>query len=231
MIFPTFLTFLITLNLVTSVIIHCDYKDGSTYGYKCDISYLQIISKDDRNITGITGSHKIGKSNADVKFLHSNAKIINFFPKNIENFFKNLETIWINNAKMQEISGEDLKVFTKLKRFSLGYNEIEVLSSDVFKFNGNLEWIDVESNRIKHVETGALSSLKSLKEMYFHGNACHFGGAGNRNSTILLVNEIERKCKDAFYVVKKLQEETEIKMRKFEAELNEIKINCKCSKI
>lgn len=63
---------------VNSIIIHCDYKESLTYGYKCEVGYLQIISKVDRNITGVTGQHKIGKNNDDVKFFHTSGKIVSF---------------------------------------------------------------------------------------------------------------------------------------------------------
>lgn len=231
MLFKLLITPLLTLTFITtinSLILHCNFKDSSSYGYICEVSHLEITSKTDRTITGVTGQHRPARSNDDVKFLQSSGKTVNFFPKELEKFFKNLETIWLNGAKLKEISSEDLKVFTKLKRFSIGYNEVEVIEADLFKFNGNLEWIDLESNKIKHVENGAITGLKTLKEFYFNGNPCHSGGAGNIKFVAPLASLVEGKCKDVFYVVKNLQDETQKRLNKLEAEILQLKLDCKC---
>lgn len=86
----------------------------------------------------------------------------------------------------------------------------------------------MESNKIKHVDTGAFSELKNLREFYFNGNACHSAGASNRTAVVALTVEVERKCKNAFYLLEKYQEVTQVRLRKFEEELERIKINCKC---
>jgi predicted translin family RNA/ssDNA-binding protein len=57
---------------------------------------------------------------------------------------------------------------------------------------------------------------------------CHSAGTSNRTAVVALSSEIERKCKDAFYMLRKYQEATQGRMKKMEDEMEKIKINCKC---
>lgn len=118
--------------------------------------------------------------------------------------------------------------FTKLKRLSFGYNDLEIIETEIFKFNQNLEWLDLEGNKIKHIENGAISSLKNLREFYFHGNSCHSSGASNRTAVVALSSQVESKCKDAFYTIKKYEEVTQGRLKKLEDEIEKMKVNCKC---
>ncbi|KAG5680407.1 hypothetical protein PVAND_009916 [Polypedilum vanderplanki] len=98
-----------------------------------------------------------GKSDDDVNFFYLTGANLNFFPRNLENVFKNLELIYIYDSKLIEITSEDLKPFPKLKYFRLYGNPIEVIREDLFTHNPELEVLYLENNEINHIYPKALS--------------------------------------------------------------------------
>jgi len=66
---------------------------------------------------------------------------IQFFPKGLDKYFKNIKLIIIKSCQLKEIHQSDLKVFGDLVAFGLYDNEIEVIEAGLFDFNLNLEQI------------------------------------------------------------------------------------------
>lgn len=142
--------------------------------------------------------HQTEKSHDDVIVFWSQGKIKNFFPQNIKNFFKNAQKIYFSSANISTLSKYDLQPFgSQLTGFWFHDNNFEAIESDLFEFTPNIDYIHLDQNKIKFVGSGAFSSLKNLKKLYFYGNPCHsIGSATDRLSVINLITTIESKCTD-----------------------------------
>lgn len=203
-----FLFFFISLIVKhEAIVIECDLKE-SYYGYKCEAKSLQITARDgDRFVKRIYGQNIERKSYDDVKVFYSGFLVVNYFPQNLENVLRNLETIQIDHANLKEITNNDLKPFgAKLKNLWLGSNDIEVIEVDLFDFNPNLEWIFLENNKIKNVESGAFNKLQKLNNLNFDKNPCHSGEASDKSGVATLIANIEFKCQQTSYLLMKHQE-------------------------
>lgn len=200
-----FLIFL-TFQLTSSTTLECSYSDRNDHGYKCDAITLRVTSKDDRSITKVLGTHNSRKNNDNVKFFDAIGKTVQYFPKDLEKIFPNLEVFQIYGSSLKEISNEDLKGFENLKMLWLSTNNIEAINRRLFEFNQNLEWIDFSYNKIKHVDVRAFEGLNMLKSLVFDSNPCHSGNAVNDPSAVgELVVQIEGKCIDVGYVQRERQ--------------------------
>lgn len=190
---------LIALSLLSrnleGVELFCEFKN-SDFGYMCNVKYLNITSKDDRTITNVTGNHEGGKSNNDIKFFSSQQHNVHFFPFDLAKYFNNLEIVQIKAANSFKIHNSDLQQFGgKLKQLWLEENSIEILQDGLFKFNSNLEGIDLNTNKINKIERGTFSGLEKLTTLYLHGgNPCIDKYAFRRNDVINLISDAEYKC-------------------------------------
>lgn len=215
------------LRAINGMVLVCDFKYQDNFDYTCDVKYLRITQKNDRTITEVFGDHLRMKGSNDVTHFSSKSNVIKFLPLNLATFFKNLEAIKIENATMREIEGSDLRQFGgTLKEIWLSENYIEALENGLFDFNPNISKLKFEKNKIKHVDDGVLSNLENLEELYFLENVCYYRSAEYKQEIPMVVNEIESKCKDATYMVKRYElqlEEMRVKMSSIEAE-------CKCCK-
>lgn len=169
--------------------------------YTCDVQNENLItSKDDRTITSIVGQNKKGFTDSDVLRFTSIHKTVNYFPKDITKFYKNIQIVEIYSGDLKEITKDDLKPFGEnLKVLTLLYNHIEVIESNLFQFNPNLKDVNLGNNRIRHIESGGLNGLQKLdnkliSEVFFNRKAFEF--ERNPCKQLDTVDETEIKCKD-----------------------------------
>lgn len=223
--------FLITLlsifKAISGIVLVCDFKFQENVDYTCDVKYMRIKHKNDRTITEVFGDHLRMKNSDHVTHFSSKSNVIKFFPLNLKTFFKNLSSIRIENATLREIDSTDFQQFGgSLKSIWLSENYIEALESGLFVFNPNLSKLRFEGNKIKHVDDGVLSNLENLEELYFLENICYYGSGQSRHEVQMMVNEIELKCKDSTYMVKRY----EAQLEELKDKMNRIEIECKCCK-
>lgn len=192
---------LICLNNVISISVVCSFNNVQTVGYSCDVASIQIVSKSERNVTWISGSHQAGKGNGNVQSLRINTKIMNYLPRNIEEFFPNLEAIQVWHTNLVEVTVDDFKPFgEKLIRVHFDHVEVAVVEADLFKFNPNLEFISFYFSKVRHVDNGAFANLNRLTTLYFESNPCINANAVNdRTGVLSLINRVEVYCKDAYF--------------------------------
>lgn len=131
------------LRLSTSINVDCIYYTNSwTYLdniYWCFVTNdFTIKSRDTSMITSVSGTHSTGKDNDDIRGLSIVSKIVNFFPKGIEIFFKNIQILHIYSSNLQEITQSDISVFPKLIFLHLTYNNLKVLEQGLLDFNPKL---------------------------------------------------------------------------------------------
>lgn len=186
-----------------SVVVECKYGVYIS-GYCCDVQNSELItSKTDREISEVRGQHLSGRNNDDVKFFYSDNKKVNFFPRGLTKFFKNIETFQIADGKLQEITKEDLKEFgEKLKILLVYRNKIEVIEGDLFEFNKNLERIEIDLNKIIHIDSGTFDKLEKLHTIDFGPNPCvpsdkNDDIRNNRPKVLELIRDVEKSCQNS----------------------------------
>ena len=117
-----------------SIIIECKY-DRWNYNilgtiYDCSVeNYPRIVTHESALITRINGEHKSPRSNDDVFGFQAVNKVIRYFPRDLEKFFKNIQAIYIGSSQLGQIHQSDLKSLTNLIYFYLWSNNIR--SSEV----------------------------------------------------------------------------------------------------
>lgn len=168
--------------------------------YYCQLPWpsLLVSSNDDREITEVEGQHLQGKSNSDVKAFYSNGNTVNYFPRGLTKFFKNIEKVQIAYGNLKEISKEDLKEFgDKLKVLIFQSNEIKIIDADLFIFNRNLEHISFAVNNIKQIGSGAFNGLQKLVKLELRENSCIFDSAEIMDPSNIaeIIKEVDEKCK------------------------------------
>jgi hypothetical protein len=196
-----FLTLTILIIKSETKVLECSYADGGSLGYYCWVASKEFItSKDDREISEIQGRHWEAKNNDDVKCFHSYEKKLNFFPRGLTKFFKNIETVWISLGNLQEIKKDDLMQFgEKLKNLHLAMNEIRVIEGNLFEFNKNLESISFGVNKITHIDTKAFDKLIKLETLYLDENLCtsdknYF--ENDRSKVLQVIQDVEKSCRN-----------------------------------
>ena len=162
--------------------------------YRCSVNNnLRILTKESADINSIIGTHKRSKTNDDVLgFFAYNKTTIHFFPKGLNNFFKNLKLIQIQSCKLREIHQSDLIVFSNLTYFYLVGNEIEVIEEGLFNFNPNLEVVGFWESKIIHIDPNVFDHLTKLSYFWFGYVRCV-----NKH-----INDSKEKVQKALKIVK-----------------------------
>jgi hypothetical protein len=84
---------------------NCKFEEIKTFRYLCEAQNPKLISSiNNHEISEVQGQHLEGKFNDDVKFFKSNNKIVNFFPRGLTKYFKNVEEFEISYANLQIIT-------------------------------------------------------------------------------------------------------------------------------
>jgi len=99
-------------------------------------------------------------------------RTIQFFPKGLDKFLKNIKLIIIQSCQLKEIHQSDLKVFGDLVAFGLYDNEIDVIEEGLFDFNPNLEHIVFEESKIIHIDSNVFDHLDELSYFWFDEVPC-----------------------------------------------------------
>lgn len=173
---------------------------GTVYG--CAVqNTLSIASPDVRSISNVTGAHKYDKNLQDVRAVYIKSKVVKYFPKNLQVYFKDLEVIGIWFGRIKQISQGDLEPFRKLKNLDLHYNDIEVLETDLFKSNKELIAIFIDHNRITVVQPEVFENLVNLNYLALQGNVCIDEGEseGDRTAVLEIIKKVSQQCHPSYY--------------------------------
>jgi Leucine-rich repeat (LRR) protein len=146
-------------------------------------------------VTSTNGSHNLSLSHADVLGFHSWNKTINFMPRGLIDVFPNLILIDIGTAGMKEIHQSDLKDFPRLKDLYLFNNDITTIEQDLFKFNTELELIELGHNKITQIYPTVFDHLSQLSRLWLWSNECINHHAFNRSAVESLIKRVKQKCR------------------------------------
>jgi hypothetical protein len=191
------LTFFTSLS--TSIRLQCHFHESS-WSYKCSAKSISVTSKSDRDVKILAGHHIEGKASRKVLAFSAHSFEIFYFPQNLTQHFVNLKYISIQNSRLKEINSDDLEEFgDNLVYLWLCGNEIEIIERNLFSHNKNLGFLNLNGNKIKFFEGGAIEKLAYPHSLYFNKNKC-FSGSVNYNEKRVeeLVQEIEEKCTFGF---------------------------------
>lgn len=144
-------------------------SDG--YFYSCDATVVN--SGSNTTLMDVLGTHVLGFGHGDVTRLAVyHQHILTSFPKNIEQFFPNLEVIDFWNGTFTTISESDLVPFEDLQVFAVSNQLIESLPGNLFSNNTKLRRINFSVNRLKYVGKNLLDNLPHLVVARFFKNTC-----------------------------------------------------------
>ncbi|XP_070505643.1 carboxypeptidase N subunit 2-like [Chironomus tepperi] len=190
----------ITASPISSISIHCEFEDEDFehFGefYSCIIENL-VFNSDENSTASFFGEHQNSSlSNDDVKAVKTDIHRMIYFPQSIQNTFKNLEVIYMNDGFLVKITQRDLQPFPKLRMLDLFENRLEVLEQDLFKFNSMLQSVWLSNNRIYEIHPQVFDHLVHLHYLYLSGNACVARTAkqGNRTEVMDLIKEVSAEC-------------------------------------
>ncbi|KAL7012481.1 hypothetical protein ACKWTF_014873 [Chironomus riparius] len=192
-----------------SVDIQCEYGTSFYhavgYVYECVLqNTLNIKSRESAVINSVNGSHSSGKTSADVTGFWSwdSTRVIEYFPRNLDNIFTNLKMIVIQYGRLKEIQQSDLRPFTKLVLLSLYNNDIEFLEDGLFAYNPELEFVSFFYNKIIHIGSQVFDNLNKLTWLYLHKNTCIDMDAENNQTAVKeVISQAKVKCYNSEYLI------------------------------
>ncbi|XP_070498592.1 toll-like receptor 1 [Chironomus tepperi] len=177
--------------------------------YHCDLqNTVNIKSKESAVINSVAGNHALGKSNSDVAGFYSvdSSRVIEYFPRNLANFFTNIKMIFIRNGRIKEVQQSNLKPFPKLVYLDLTHNDIEFLEDGLFTYNPELKVVSFSSNKLIHIGTQVFENLNNLAWLYLFGNNCiSMKAIDNRTAVKEVIRQAKLKCFGFSDIEKELQ--------------------------
>lgn len=170
--------------------INCNFKLNDneievTENYTCIVRDLNLENHS-ANITNIIGDHLEEFTNENVTIFNIINQTVRSLPRNLADFFPNLEEITIEKSKLQWLKRKDFKGLESLRKLVVRYNNI-VLRHDTFQPIPQLEYLDLSYNKIKFLRTEVFAGLSQLKFLDVSHNRLY-----RLNSDVLPANnEIE----------------------------------------
>jgi len=216
----------------TSTSIVCDYNIGSftniVNAYYCNVNNEpNIITLESAQISSISGTHSHSKIDDDVGVFWASSIIINFFPKDLLKFFKNLKGIIIYSCQLKEIHQADLKPFVNLISIRLQTNSIEIIEEGLFDYNPHLELVEFNEPNIIHIDANVFDNLSQLKYFWFQQVPCIAKNVDNSRDNVLgAIRALKNQCVSSEFSnmeakIKNLQIESEsLNFETFKVNLN-----------
>lgn len=188
------------MRAVISVEITCAYQKTSWVyigdHYQCEVIVIRV-DEPNEVVQAINGTHMAGMTADDVRSIYITDKILRFFPKGFDTFFKNIESIQIYNSKLRSITKEDLRPFPRLKDIYLQMNRISVLGADLFHFNPELRRMFFDFNRIRVISSDIFDPIDDLDSFHFTGNICTSKNGQGQKEMNEFISEIVKDCQSS----------------------------------
>lgn len=159
--------------------------------YECE---AMVIHSGSTSLERVTGVHRPEMTNDDVESLYIRNQNLPFVPEKIDDFFGNLELLWIHFSSLTSISAEDLRPFPRLLWLMLMGNQIISLDGNLFTHTPNLQSVSFNWNQIQHIGHDLFTNLNNLVRSAFNGNVCIDQGASNREEVIWLGSQLSILC-------------------------------------
>lgn len=185
------------------LILNCNFAYRNTWAsletnaYSCLAEVLFL--SDPRNVTEVSFNHLAGRNNSDVKLLIiQNQLLLTVFPRNIYQFFPNLEGLQVGSSSIAEFNREDLRGLDKLKGIHVYSGKITEIESETFENQPQLERLAIESMQIQHFGRRVFDYLPMLNRLHVQQNPCINTYVTNRAAVVNLIAQIFRSCPPSF---------------------------------
>lgn len=161
--------------------------------YSCITSPSDI--NNNQSLTGVTGNHQQGNSNANVTvvFIYE-CTTLPFIPRGIDSFFPNIVGLSMDFCNISSINGFELYGYDHLQWISISNNRIEHIPGNFFSQNPNMQFAHFNNNRISSVGVNLLTTLESFQLAQFWQNVCIDQGADNASSMPNLISNLRVNC-------------------------------------
>lgn len=104
------------------------------------------------------------------------AENMKFLPSGLKNIFNNIKALWIANSGLMHLDVQDMKPFGENLQFVRFYNTaLTALDGDLFKYNTNLIYIEIEHNKLKYIDSklfDGFNRMQSLAIVDFRNCGC-----------------------------------------------------------
>lgn len=135
------------------------------------------------------------KTNDDVFGFRADNKTIEYFPRGLEKFFKNLRLIEIYYCPIKEIYQSDLKSLSKLNYLNIYESDIEVLEEGLFDFNPELIVLGINGHKLIHIDPNVLDPLTNLMYFWFGFVPCFHENISNSKGHIKEgIQKVKSQC-------------------------------------
>ncbi|CAO1407418.1 unnamed protein product [Diamesa serratosioi] len=146
----------------------CEFKDMYEE-YICKTHDL-MIAHEDMDLDRVIGSHLDSRTNQDVKELIFSNSHMAFISNSIFTRFANVETVRIQNMKLQQLKKGVFMAAQNVKLLVLGENNIETLGYHLFHGMKSLTILMMNSNKIKNISFHAFHELPLLEKLSLKDN-------------------------------------------------------------
>lgn len=183
---------------MNTLILNCNFKFkvwpviGNSYS--CHSNNTNVTQPNDLAAV-VNGRHMPNLSNFNVRAFDITRQTCLYFPGRLKNFFVNLELLNIVSSKLQTITSEDLKPFTKLRVLQLSGNSLTNLDTNLFEYNVELVRLAFNDQKLKLVGYNILENLNRLSVGDFTNAGClDIDVESGRNGIKDLRKEIRINC-------------------------------------
>lgn len=178
-----------------AITINCNYATGNLWNlqnvYFCEA--MIVGGGDPRMISAISGNHSPGLTNNEVRGFRVRNQQIPGLPRNLHQYFPNIEAYTVLHGMLSEISREDLKHFPNLRQIDFNFNNIQVLRRNLFEGNSQLEFISFDNNLIRHVAHHVFDNLK-LTILALRPNTCINESQVDREAVSMMIFRVFQQC-------------------------------------
>lgn len=182
-----------------SLVLDCTYSvrhSGWTIPniYTCEAKLVHVTDK--RNVTDVSRNHLFNRCNSGVLCLLLMNQNVRLIPRNIGEFFANLESLRIKVSEVEQVSRDDFRNMPRLKELDLTTNHIKELSRDLLLGNPLLQSLGLDNNPMEHLNSQVFENLHHLRQLHIYVPYCMTVGvyANNRKQTEELISQIARNC-------------------------------------
>jgi Leucine rich repeat len=158
-----------------------------------------VVIGDLQNVTDVSQNHLTGRSNEDVQGIVIENQALRFAPRNLNQFFPNLEAFDIYRSQIEVITKEDLENFSNLTQLNLPGNRIQSLAGNLLEGNPLLSAISFSENPIQHVDYKVFDHLEDLNTLSFMSTSCtSMFHMNNRGGVLHLMFMLLVSCPPSF---------------------------------
>lgn len=175
--------------------LHCEIQQNfwTPFGRleECLVMNISVITPHD-NVSSI--SNQFLNLDEIKSFYIYKSPLCAYIPFGIEKYFGNLIILSVTHSGLKFVTKEDLKALKFLKGLYLNNNELTILGSDFFSYNEDLQEINLNDNKLKHIAINVFDSATNLRKLELLRNQCVDESANNLSELELLFRKLHKVC-------------------------------------